>query len=108
MILYAWAASLVTITAGRFLYSRWLRLMQRRGQGLERVLIVGTGEVGRTILQKIQYTGATGPISFDDKGDRKDAEITIFTMKSGKLEPTAVYKGGKVVPYQDFVKTAAK
>src|SRR5690349_9107092 len=59
-------------------------------------------------LQKIQFTGATGPISFDDKGDRKDAEITIFTMKSGKLEPTAVYKGGKVVPYQDFIKTAAK
>ena len=59
-------------------------------------------------LQKISYTGATGPISFDEKGDRKDAEITIFTMKSGKLEPTAVYKGGKVVPYQDFIKTAAK
>ena len=59
-------------------------------------------------LQKIQFTGATGPISFDDKGDRKDAEITIFTMKSGKLDPTAVYKGGKIVPYQEFVKTAAK
>ena len=59
-------------------------------------------------LQKISYTGATGPISFDDKGDRKDAEITIFAMKGGKLVPTAVYKGGKVVPYQDFIKTAAK
>src|SRR5256885_1304839 len=59
-------------------------------------------------LQKISYTGATGPISFDEKGDRKDAEITIFTMKSGKLDPTAVYKGGKVVPYQDFIKTASK
>ena len=59
-------------------------------------------------LQKISFTGATGPISFDEKGDRKDAEITIFTMKSGKLDPTAVYKGGKVVPYQDFIKTASK
>src|SRR6267142_1118058 len=59
-------------------------------------------------LQKIAFTGATGPISFDEKGDRKDAEITIFTMKSGKLDPTAVYKGGKVVPYQEFMKTAAK
>jgi branched-chain amino acid transport system substrate-binding protein len=59
-------------------------------------------------LQKIQYTGATGPIAFDDKGDRKDAEITIFTMKSGKLEPTAVYKAGKVVPYEEFIKTASK
>jgi branched-chain amino acid transport system substrate-binding protein len=59
-------------------------------------------------LQKISFTGSTGPISFDEKGDRKDAEITIFTMKGGKLDPTAVYKGGKVVPYQDFIKTAAK
>jgi branched-chain amino acid transport system substrate-binding protein len=59
-------------------------------------------------LQKISFTGSTGPISFDEKGDRKDAEITIFTMKSGKLDPTAVYKGGKVVPYQDFINTASK
>ena len=59
-------------------------------------------------LQKIQYTGATGPIAFDDKGDRKDAEITIFAMTKGKLEPAAVYKGGKVVPYQEFLKTALK
>jgi len=59
-------------------------------------------------LQKIAFTGATGPIAFDDKGDRKDAEITIFAMKKGKLEPAAVYKGGKVVPYQEFMKTAAK
>jgi len=59
-------------------------------------------------LQKISFTGATGPISFDDKGDRKDAEITIFAMKGGKLDPTAVYKGGKILSYQDFVKTASK
>ena len=38
-------------------------------------------------LQKISFKGATGPIAFDDKGDRKDAEITIFTMKGGKIEP---------------------
>jgi branched-chain amino acid transport system substrate-binding protein len=31
------------------------------------------------------YTGATGKIEFDDKGDRKDAEITIFTLKDGKI-----------------------
>ena len=55
-------------------------------------------------LQKINYTGATGPISFDEKGDRKDAEITIFTMKGGKLDPIAIIKGGKTIPYEEFVK----
>jgi branched-chain amino acid transport system substrate-binding protein len=56
-------------------------------------------------LQKISFNGATGPISFDDKGDRKDAEITIFTRKGGKIEPIAVVKAGKTLPYEEFVKT---
>ena len=55
-------------------------------------------------LQKISFTGATGPISFDEKGDRKDAEMTIFTMKGGKIEPIAVIKGGKTITYAEFIK----
>src|SRR5438270_1175459 len=59
-------------------------------------------------LQKISFTGATGTIEFDDKGDRKNAEMTIFTMKGGKIEPIAVIKSGKTVSYEEFVKTMAK
>jgi branched-chain amino acid transport system substrate-binding protein len=59
-------------------------------------------------LAKIEYTGATGRIAFDDKGDRRDAEITIFTMKGGKLDPIAIIKAGKTISYEDFVKDAAK
>ena len=59
-------------------------------------------------LQKISFTGSTGPIAFDEKGDRKDAEITIFTMKGGKIEPLAVVKGSKTLPYEEFVKTMGK
>jgi branched-chain amino acid transport system substrate-binding protein len=55
-------------------------------------------------LQKIDFSGATGKISFDGKGDRKDAEMTIFTMKSGKLLPVAVIKGDKSQSYDEFVK----
>src|SRR5688572_28000862 len=56
------------------------------------------------VLQKIEFSGATGKIAFDDKGDRKDAEMTIFTMKGGKLAPVAVIKGGKTQTYDQFVK----
>jgi branched-chain amino acid transport system substrate-binding protein len=56
------------------------------------------------VLQKLDFTGATGKIQFDDKGDRKDAEMTIFTMKGGKLDPIAVVKGGKTMKYEDFIK----
>ena len=59
-------------------------------------------------LQKIAFNGATGPIAFDAKGDRRDAEITIFTMKGGKIEPIAIVKGGKTIPYSDFIKMAAE
>jgi branched-chain amino acid transport system substrate-binding protein len=55
-------------------------------------------------LQQINFTGASGAISFDEKGDRKDAEITIFSMKGGKLDPIAVVKGGKTMKYDEFVK----
>ena len=55
-------------------------------------------------LQKIDFTGATGKIAFDDKGDRKDAEMTIFTIKGGKLGPIAIVKGGKTMTYEEFIK----
>ncbi len=55
-------------------------------------------------LQKLDFSGATGKIGFDGKGDRKDAEMTIFTMKGGKLLPVAVIKGGKSQSYDEFVK----
>ena len=54
-------------------------------------------------LAKIEYKGATGSIAFDEKGDRQDAEMTIFTMKAGKIEPLAVIKGGKTIPIADFI-----
>lgn len=57
-------------------------------------------------LAKISFRGATGTIEFDEKGDRKDAEMTIFTMKGGKIEPLAIIKGGKTIPYNDFLQMA--
>jgi branched-chain amino acid transport system substrate-binding protein len=46
-------------------------------------------------VAKISYDGATGHIEFDEKGDRKDAEMTIFQMKNGVVEPVAIIKAGK-------------
>jgi branched-chain amino acid transport system substrate-binding protein len=57
-------------------------------------------------LARISYKGATGKIEFDEKGDRKDAEMTIFKMTGGKIEPLAIIKGGNTIKYEDFVKPA--
>ena len=58
------------------------------------------------VLAKVSYMGATGRIEFDAKGDRKDAEMTIFTMKGGTITPIAIIKGGKSIKFEDFVKGA--
>ena len=46
-------------------------------------------------IAKIKFDGATGHIEFDEKGDRKDAEMTIFQLKNGNVEPIAIIKAGK-------------
>ena len=58
-------------------------------------------------LAKISHKGATGTIEFDEKGDRRNAEITIFTLKGGKIEPIAVVQGGKSLSFEEFLKAAA-
>jgi branched-chain amino acid transport system substrate-binding protein len=58
-------------------------------------------------LHKISYDGATGHVEFDDKGDRKDAEITIFQMKNGKVDPVAIVKAGKTTKIGAEVASAA-
>jgi branched-chain amino acid transport system substrate-binding protein len=55
-------------------------------------------------LQKLSYAGATGTIAFDAKGDRRNAEMTIFTLQGGKIVPIAVITGGKTVSFAEFTK----
>jgi branched-chain amino acid transport system substrate-binding protein len=52
------------------------------------------------MIGQVSFTGATGKVEFDAKGDRKDAEMTIFRMgKDGKIAPVAVVKGGVSTPF---------
>jgi len=50
-------------------------------------------------LFNVSFDGATGHVEFDAKGDRKDAEMTIFRMKDGKVAPIAIVKDGKTTPF---------
>ena len=43
-------------------------------------------------LAKIEYTGVTGPIAFDSKGDIKNGTLTLYTYKGGKRTQLAVTK----------------
>jgi branched-chain amino acid transport system substrate-binding protein len=51
-------------------------------------------------MTRISFTGATGKVEFDAKGDRKDAEMTIFRMRSGQIVPVAIVKNGLSTPFK--------
>jgi branched-chain amino acid transport system substrate-binding protein len=56
---------------------------------------------------KVSFTGATGKVEFDAKGDRKDAEMTIFKLKDGKVVPIAIVKNGQASPFTGAAAPAA-
>jgi len=41
-------------------------------------------------IYNVSMQGATGKIEFDAKGDRRNADMTIFRMQGGKIVPVAV------------------
>ena len=43
-------------------------------------------------LKKIQHTGVTGNIAFDDKGDIKNGALTLMTYRGGVRTPLAVIR----------------
>jgi branched-chain amino acid transport system substrate-binding protein len=59
------------------------------------------------VLATISHDGASGNIQFDDKGDRKDAEMTIFAMKGGKIAPIAIIKSGKSMTVDEYASAGA-
>ena len=60
MVIYAWALTALLMTLGRNLHRAVQRALQSRGYGQDRVIIVGDGEVGQMIQQKIKHSPGLG------------------------------------------------
>ena len=60
IVVYAWLLTIVFVSLGRLLHGALQASFRARGLGADRVIIVGTGEVGRMVLQKIQHTPRLG------------------------------------------------
>src|SRR3954469_14781748 len=58
-------------------------------------------------LFNVSFPGATGTVAFDAKGDRKDAEITIFKFQNNKVVPVSIVKGAKSTPLKADAAPAA-
>lgn len=60
MMVYVWMLTILFTSIGRAIQSRVQLSLQARNWGEERVLIVGTGEVGRMVMQKIKRSPGLG------------------------------------------------
>ena len=60
MIVYAWLLTVLLVTVGRSVLALVRNLLRKRGRWADRLLIVGTGDVGRMILQKVRQMPQLG------------------------------------------------
>lgn len=86
MMVYTWILTILLITVGRFIQSRIHYAFQAQGWSQERVLIVGAGEVGRLVLQKIKQAPhlGYGVVGFVD--DETDLESLQGVPVVGKTD----------------------
>jgi exopolysaccharide biosynthesis polyprenyl glycosylphosphotransferase len=60
MMIFAWLLSLILLSVGRALHIQLQRQLMRRGIGSSDVLLVGTGDVARRILQRMLHAPQLG------------------------------------------------
>lgn len=60
MVLYSWGFTVVFVTIGRVTHARICAGLRQKGWGRDRVLIVGTGDVGLMIFHKIRSNPGMG------------------------------------------------
>lgn len=78
LIIYSWLLTIVLVMIGRLIYHAVQWRLQARGVGRDKVLIVGTGDIGRLVLEKIKGSPHLG------------YEVIGFVHKNGETEPTSV------------------
>jgi len=77
MVIYAWLLTIVLVTISRSLLVLLRNWLRQRGLWTDRLLIVGTGDVGRMILQKIRQMPRLGyqVVGFVDGADQQGEQI---------------------------------
>ncbi len=86
MILYAWFLTIVLDGVARLAHAWIQRSLQARGWGGSRVLIVGTGEVGQMILQKIRYLPGLGYEVVGFVNDHNGSETVLGVPVLGQAD----------------------
>ncbi len=59
-IVAAWGLVMIAVTLGRWIYSLLILLLQKQGFGRQRVLVIGSGDIGLMLIQKLQNSNEAG------------------------------------------------
>lgn len=60
MLFYAWGLTIILLTIGRIFHQSLRSWLRDRGYGKDRILIVGTGDTARMVLQRIIWSPQLG------------------------------------------------
>ena len=89
MIIYAWILTILFVTVGRFLHARIQWALQARGVGQTRLVIVGTGDVARMVLQKIRQSPGIGYEAVGFVSDENGLESILGLPVLGHIDGLA-------------------
>ncbi len=59
-VLAGWVLAITSVTLGRWFYGLLVHMLQKRGIGKQKVLVVGSGDIGRMLIQKLQGDNDSG------------------------------------------------
>src|SRR5512135_3307738 len=76
LIIYSWILTILLVMIGRLIYHAVQWRVQARGVGRDKALIVGTGDTGRLVLEKIKGSPHLG------------YEVVGFVHRNGERGPT--------------------
>ncbi len=60
MIAYSWLFTIILLTMGRIAHQTMRNRLQERGWGKDRLIIVGTGDMAKLIVQRVQWSPNLG------------------------------------------------
>ncbi len=86
MMVYVWILTILLTTLGRFVQSRVQLALQARDWGEHRILIVGAGEVGRMVMQKIKRTPGLGYRVAGFVDDDIQTEVVLGVPVLGRVD----------------------
>ncbi len=78
LIIYSWVLTIVLVMVGRLFYHAVQWRVQARGVGRDKALIVGTGDTGKLVLEKIKGSPHLG------------YEVIGFVHRNGETDPDSV------------------